>query len=113
MNSIVLREFKLFFRDEEEALLRASDYMNSDARKSADRRNVMIAGAIGGVAGATGYLLEYVLNLPRESHVGRTVTISGVIAAVLLFPSRQARAAKRYLRENFASRTVESGERES
>ena len=107
MNSVVLREFKLFFGNEVEAMSRASDYMNSNFRKSSDRRNVMIGGAIGGVAAAAGYGLQYLLGLPSDSHVGQSVTFGGLLAALLLLPKRQAHAARRYLRERFKAQAME------
>jgi hypothetical protein len=107
MNRVVLREFKLFFGNEDEAMSRASDYMNSDFRKSSDRRNVMIGGAIGGVAAAAGYVLEYLLGLPSDSHVGKSVTFGGLVAAMMFLPKRQADAARRYLRERYKSQAME------
>ena len=101
MNSLVLREFKLVFQNEDEAVMRASEYMNSQWRKSADRRNLLVACAIGGVGGATAYVLQYMLGLTSESYVSGSVTMGSILAAVLLAHKRQVDAARRYLRENF------------
>jgi hypothetical protein len=110
MNNVVLREFKLYFRNEDEALARASEYMSSGFRKSADGRSVLVGGVIGGVASATGYVVEYVLGLPSESHVGRTATISGLMVAILLLPKRQADAARRYLETTLNRKRWTAGE---
>jgi hypothetical protein len=107
MNSVLLSEFKLFFQNEDEAKARASEYMNSDWRKSADRKSLLVACAIGAVGGATGYVLQYALGLASESYVSNSVTVGSVLAGILLAHKRQGDAARRYLRENFEPQGVE------
>jgi hypothetical protein len=107
MNSAVLSEFTLFFQNEAEAKARVSEYMNSEWRKSADRKSLLVACAIGAVGGATGYVLQYALGLTSESYVGDSVTVGSILAGILLAHKRQGDAARSYLQENFEPQSVE------
>lgn len=109
MSSVIQREFDMFFQSKDEAIARASEYMNSNRPKSVDRNIVLAASAMAAVLASMSYVIQYSLGLSSDERLGSTSLIVVVcVAAIFLRPKWQADAARRYIEETFGPRAPET-----